>query len=854
MPLFRKLKYYVVDTVNKMVGSLFSEGATFKDYGFPFAASSELKNKITDNNEAGLGFWDALTYTRDISLSTAQDMERLKNHSGGSQATLGAGFSLGGSQNGITIEAGASSYSNKDKGNSLTHHNSVVTAEDTLTVHTGRDATLQGAELRGQSVKADIGRDLLISSQQDKNQYDSKTSSGGVSVSVCVPPICAGNFVQGSANAAGGKVTHDFKSVIEQSGIFVGTGGFDVHVGEHTQLNGAVIASDADATKNRLDTGTLGWNDIHNKSQTSGNQFAVSVSGGMTKDASDKLKPTSSGLPGTSLASVSDSDSNITHSAVSQGAIIIRDKDKQTQDVAELSRDTTHAHKALENNFDKASIQDKLDIQNQASALGTQALDAWRQSQLEAGKDKIRAAMQASGELDGLTDAQINGKIAQSDQYKEVDKQYGVGSDFWRNGSAITGLLAGALGGNLKGGMAAGAAPYVAGLIKSAANGSEPARIALHMLASAVLVKAQGGNAAAGAAGGFVAASSSAALSAAFYNKKPEELSPDEKTVIANLVAALGAAGGSMAAGNSTGIGSGANAARVEVENNSVGDLHDQLVSGESQIDKFKKQLKIDEEKFSQENCAGISAEACTVKFYDHRRKELNEISSFTADFVPGIGTLKSVAEAESALDYLEAAASLIPGERVVAGALKAAKKALVKGNLDEAIKFIYKADNEIIAVSGRKGNWSKELNNPLPNKTYKVDGNKTYVTDNHGRVASVEADLLLLTKDHNKYQQCKAGKCGVSGDGGGHLIASIFGGLGEKLNIVPMNGNLNKGAWKQMENTWATALKEGKQVKVKIDPVYSVSSVRPDKFTIQYQIGNNKPIRETFQNAPGGK
>ncbi|ALB64868.1 hypothetical Cytosolic Protein [Cronobacter condimenti 1330] len=55
----------------------------------------------------------------------------------------------------------------------------------------------------------------------------------------------------------------------------------------------------------------------------------------------------------------------------------------------------------------------------------------------------------------------------------------------------------------------------------------------------------------------------------AFYNKKPEELFPDEKTVIANLVAAPGAAGGIMAAGNSTGIGSGVNAARVE--NNTPG-------------------------------------------------------------------------------------------------------------------------------------------------------------------------------------------------------------------------------------------------------------------------------------------
>lgn len=57
------------------------------------------------------------------------------------------------------------------------------------------------------------------------------------------------------------------------------------------------------------------------------------------------------------------------------------------------------------------------------------------------------------------------------------------------------------------------------------------------------------------------------------YNKRADELSPEEKTIIVNVVAALGAASGSVAAGNSTGIGSGANAARVEVENNSLGVL-----------------------------------------------------------------------------------------------------------------------------------------------------------------------------------------------------------------------------------------------------------------------------------------
>jgi len=505
---------------------------------------------------------------RDITLITAQDMEKLKTRASGNQISAGAGFSFGGSQNGITVQAGASTYSNKEDGSTLTHHNSTITAEQNLTVTSGRDTTLKGTELKGDKVAVDVGRNLTIASQQDTDEYASKLASGGVSVSVCVPPICAGNLVQGSVTAAGGKITNDYKSVIDQSGIYAGKGGFDIYVGNHTQLDGAVIASEADAGKNRLDTGTLGWSDIHNKAESGGSQFAVSVSGGAKNGENGNLQPVSTGLPGTSLASVSDSASSTTHSAVAAGDIIIRDKDKQQQDIADLSRDTAGAHKALENNFDKGKIQDQLDIQTQAVALGTQAMDAWRQSQLDEGKKKIRADMEANGELDGLTEQQIDDKIAGSAQYKEVDKEYGVGSDFWRNGTALTGLLAGALGGNVTGGMAAGAAPYVAGLIKSVTDGHESARIALHTLASAVLVQLQGGNAAAGAAGGFIAASSSEALSLAFYNKEPDKLSPDEKTVIVNLVAALGAAGGSVAAGNSSGIGGGANAARVEVENN----------------------------------------------------------------------------------------------------------------------------------------------------------------------------------------------------------------------------------------------------------------------------------------------
>ncbi|WP_387493201.1 DNA/RNA non-specific endonuclease [Photorhabdus sp. RM96S] len=160
---------------------------------------------------------------------------------------------------------------------------------------------------------------------------------------------------------------------------------------------------------------------------------------------------------------------------------------------------------------------------------------------------------------------------------------------------------------------------------------------------------------------------------------------------------------------------------------------------------------------------------------------------------------------------------------------------------------------NIVVVDSGKKGGWNKALNKPEPNTVYHVDGNKTYHIDGQGRTSNIEASLSPSRNDRNTYQQCKAGKCGNIGDEGGHLIASIFNGPGEKINIVPMDGNLNKGAWKQMENTWAKALKDGKQVDVKIEPIYSGNNIRPDRLNVQYSINGERPVIVDFKNVPGG-
>ncbi|HDV5959456.1 TPA: hemagglutinin repeat-containing protein, partial [Yersinia enterocolitica] len=114
---------------------------------------------------------------------------------------------------------------------------------------------MQGSQVSGETVKADVGRDLLLQSQQDSDRYDSKQQDASIGGSF--------NFgsMTGSAsiNASHDKMHSNFDSVQEQTGIFAGKGGFDITVGEHTRLDGAVIASTATADKNTLDTGTLGF-------------------------------------------------------------------------------------------------------------------------------------------------------------------------------------------------------------------------------------------------------------------------------------------------------------------------------------------------------------------------------------------------------------------------------------------------------------------------------------------------------------------------------------------------------------------------------------------------------------------
>ncbi|WP_274605286.1 hypothetical protein [Erwinia persicina] len=179
-----------------------------------------------------------------------------------------------------------------------------------------------------------------------------------------------------------------------------------------------------------------------------------------------------------------------------------------------------------------------------------------------------------------------------------------------------------------------------------------------------------------------------------------------------------------------------------------------------------------------------MSAEACSVKMYEERREALKDMVSTGADFVPVVGTIKGAAEAQSALDYLNVAASLIPGERVAAGVLKAAEKALAKGDVAEASKLINKASDQISGYLPAPGHTSLPGSGVGANAAFSVSnaqlGKKLgkHVEDFGGK-ASNAADrkrvLDIINDIGSNPDKVIAGKFAGQGVGGGASRGDVF-------------------------------------------------------------------------------
>ncbi|ELY2591449.1 hemagglutinin repeat-containing protein [Cronobacter sakazakii] len=499
-----------------------------------------------------------LSATNNLLLIGAANTEKTTGKNSSSGGGIGLSFGLNQGSAGISIFANGNASQGKEKGNGTTWSETTVDSGGTATLTSGRDTTLNGAQVNGEKVVADVGRNLTIASQQDSNRYNSKQTNVNA----------GGSFTFGSMTGSGylgvtqDKMHSTFDSVAEQSGIFAGKQGFDVSVGNHTQLTGAVIGSTAAADKNRLETGTLGFTDIGNKadykvSHKGGTIGAGTGSGSLIGLASSGL----SAVSGAMLSGLGSSGhaSGTTQSAVSEGTIVIRDRAGQQQDVALLSRDVANANDTVSPIFNKEKEQKRLQI---AQMTGDIAGQMTSMVMTEGDINALKAARAVPG------NAHLSAEeLKQTQAYRDAFSEYGTGGKYQQIAQSASAAIAGLVNGDFSGAVAGAAAPYIATFVKNHTDEDSAQRILAHALAGAVIAKAQGKDALAGAAGASTG-ELTAKLALDLYGKKPEQLGESERQLVSSLSSVAAGLAGAAVSDNTAGVQTAAQAGKNAVENN----------------------------------------------------------------------------------------------------------------------------------------------------------------------------------------------------------------------------------------------------------------------------------------------
>nr|WP_252867567.1 hemagglutinin repeat-containing protein [Pantoea sp. AV62] len=520
---------------------------------------------ITGNNVT-------LAAAHDLNLVAASNNTEQQSSNNSSGWSAGVHIAIG-QRTGIGVQASGFMASGAENGNSTTFVNSRVNAKDNLTLSSGNDMLLSGAQALGDSISVNAGNNLTLASLQDTDNYQSKqqSASGGFS------------FTFGSMTGSAGlslsksKINSEYASVGDQSGLFAGDGGYDIYAGNHTQLNGAVIASTADAADNRLSTGTLGWDSIGNHAEYHASSTAIGISGGYDSSMASGQQFGGGALP--AVVNMSGSASGTTHSAVADGSLTVRDTQRQTQDVAGLSHDTDNANGHIDKIFNKENVASQMAFARGVQELAGKVVGDVRACKLDAAaKETSDRLLKENPENASLSKDAFSALVQKDAGYKAVAAQWGTGGTYSMVASAVAGALGGLSANNLGAAAGGAMAPYIANAIKKAtttqnADGTENTNLAAntmaHAVAGAVLAQIAGSSAGAGAAGAAGGELAARAIVAAMYpDTGISKLTESQKQIVSTLSQIAAGLAGGIAADSSAGGAAGAGAGKNAVENN----------------------------------------------------------------------------------------------------------------------------------------------------------------------------------------------------------------------------------------------------------------------------------------------
>ncbi|CAJ6357368.1 haemagglutinin [Burkholderia pseudomallei] len=380
----------------------------------------------------------ALIANNQVNLVNTTDTD--KTQSSNSSSGSSVGVSIG--TNGIGVSASMQRAHGDGNSDAAIQNNTHINASQTATIVSGGDTNVIGANVNANKVVADVGGNLNVASVQDTTVSAAHQSSAGGGFTISQTGGGA------SFSAQNGHADGNYAGVKEQAGIQAGSGGFDVTVRGNTDLKGAYIASTADASKNSLTTGTLTTSDIENHSHYSANSagFSAGASVGVsTKAVGPSSVSGSGGVTPMVFQNDSGDQSATTKSAVSAGTINITKPGEQTQDVANLNRDTTNLNGTVSKTPDvQKMLSQQADTMNAAQAAGqtvSQAIGLYADHKRDAALDAADKAYKA-GDLAGAQAALNEAKGWMEGGASRAELQMGGGALIGGlgGGSALTAI------------------------------------------------------------------------------------------------------------------------------------------------------------------------------------------------------------------------------------------------------------------------------------------------------------------------------------------------------------------------------------------------------------------------------
>ncbi|MTI09937.1 hemagglutinin repeat-containing protein [Curvivirga aplysinae] len=261
-------------------------------------------------------------------ITSAQDIAAHNDDSASFDAFIGLGASAGAGGAAIGVRGSANIDLSEYDAIAEAQRNAILNVGGSLTTTSGDDTIIAGADITADEIiDMTVGGDLSVISRQDTSSSDGKSFSAGASATV-------GYGVSVSAHLSNSRTESERAYVDNQTRIVAGDD-LNINVGDHTQLDGAILASqEGDVT---LDTESFAYSNINDHDYF--NQTSTSLSGsGGNSDTS-----TTNGSIGFSNSSVE--TKGITRATVASpnGNTTITIRSNPDQDISDLNTDLDKA-------------------------------------------------------------------------------------------------------------------------------------------------------------------------------------------------------------------------------------------------------------------------------------------------------------------------------------------------------------------------------------------------------------------------------------------------------------------------------------------------------------------------------